>query len=564
MALNSGGIPENADPDSLNSPNNLQGEAAPDQEEGTSPDDLSEDAIPEQEEGICEGEKRPPPSAEAVAMYKMMIALAGSRTLPDEKVQALNENGELERHVPLDDDGQQTSFGSIMHWQEPVGTECRPCVFWIRGRCKKNELCIHCHIKHPDLKGKSKRLRASRSTRLRRAKAAKMSAEASEDLSTEQNPVSPGDVVVKPDLTPPPSKQASTPKGRISQPKGGSPIVIAPPHTAAKPCPTIPPCVIPPPQPPPPSTTVMPTVPPKIETGRSAARAAPAAVAVKPPPGLEAFVPVKVPVGIEQSQPPQVPTGNPYHPFSKSAKQALSSSSSWRPVSQTPPYIPQCVPQHSHHDPMKLPLKMMSQHESWPEEVRFAGRTHDLSMLSDNVMAISQSVQSCSQNANLLQDSRGEALAALESQIRYLGNSFPCSPPVAESVPRDSSLSFNSVGNQNSRPGQSTAAKVFPKRVDPNFQLVRPHWDQSHLEESYSRSVSTSTVEFVPQIVDPVQIPGGQPMAHEAALQNDSADVGIEALKEQLQALSIKVRVLSDSILPGGAKNPALGSSVSE
>ncbi|CAE7042009.1 unnamed protein product [Symbiodinium sp. CCMP2592] len=53
-------------------------------------------------------------------------------------------NEELEKYVPMDENGRRTSIGAINH-----PTECSPCIFWFRHVCEKGLRCEFCHIKHP-------------------------------------------------------------------------------------------------------------------------------------------------------------------------------------------------------------------------------------------------------------------------------------------------------------------------------------------------------------------------------------------------------------------------------
>lgn len=68
--------------------------------------------------------------------------------------------------MPKDENGRITSIGSIPHYNDPVGTECRPCLFWFKGQCGRAAQCLFCHFQHPGQK--SKRMRASQKTRQRR------------------------------------------------------------------------------------------------------------------------------------------------------------------------------------------------------------------------------------------------------------------------------------------------------------------------------------------------------------------------------------------------------------
>eukprot|EP00746_Dinoflagellata_sp_MGD_P142864 gnl/MRDRNA2_/MRDRNA2_75771_c0_seq1.p1 gnl/MRDRNA2_/MRDRNA2_75771_c0~~gnl/MRDRNA2_/MRDRNA2_75771_c0_seq1.p1 ORF type:complete len:248 (+),score=56.59 gnl/MRDRNA2_/MRDRNA2_75771_c0_seq1:2-745(+) len=70
--------------------------------------------------------------------------------------------GELYPFIPLDDEGKVTSLGSILHAEHI----CKPCSFWKNGKCKKDDLCVYCHIEHdtriiPDRKRRLNKVRKS-------------------------------------------------------------------------------------------------------------------------------------------------------------------------------------------------------------------------------------------------------------------------------------------------------------------------------------------------------------------------------------------------------------------
>merc|ERR1712196_453154 len=51
----------------------------------------------------------------------------------------------LKNLVPVDAEGKKLTMGSILHYQQPVGTNCKPCYFWTKGRCTHGESCLRCH-----------------------------------------------------------------------------------------------------------------------------------------------------------------------------------------------------------------------------------------------------------------------------------------------------------------------------------------------------------------------------------------------------------------------------------
>eukprot|EP00746_Dinoflagellata_sp_MGD_P021255 gnl/MRDRNA2_/MRDRNA2_14958_c0_seq1.p1 gnl/MRDRNA2_/MRDRNA2_14958_c0~~gnl/MRDRNA2_/MRDRNA2_14958_c0_seq1.p1 ORF type:complete len:251 (-),score=50.03 gnl/MRDRNA2_/MRDRNA2_14958_c0_seq1:828-1580(-) len=119
---------------------------------------------------ICTGEEPDnpqPPTLDAEELYTKLMALGGKRSASAEMILA-QETSEIRKYIPFDKQGNLTSIGSLMHFKEEVSTQCKPCIFWAKGRCGKGSMCFHCHYKHPNVEGK--RLRASKATRERRAK----------------------------------------------------------------------------------------------------------------------------------------------------------------------------------------------------------------------------------------------------------------------------------------------------------------------------------------------------------------------------------------------------------
>lgn len=105
--------------------------------------------------------------AEAEELYNSLLALGGTRSASAEVLVA-QDSPTLRKHVPLDANGQMTSIGSVIHFKPEIGTHCRPCIFWSKGRCGKAHCCLYCHYRHANVE--RKRLRASKATRERRAK----------------------------------------------------------------------------------------------------------------------------------------------------------------------------------------------------------------------------------------------------------------------------------------------------------------------------------------------------------------------------------------------------------
>jgi hypothetical protein len=69
-------------------------------------------------------------------------------------------------HIPLDEEGNITSLGSILHSE---GT-CKPCAFLKKDRCHKRDLCIYCHLGHDLVAAKPQRFRKSKKKRMRQAR----------------------------------------------------------------------------------------------------------------------------------------------------------------------------------------------------------------------------------------------------------------------------------------------------------------------------------------------------------------------------------------------------------
>eukprot|EP00930_Biecheleria_cincta_P077450 TRINITY_DN6474_c0_g1_i1.p1 TRINITY_DN6474_c0_g1~~TRINITY_DN6474_c0_g1_i1.p1 ORF type:complete len:360 (+),score=53.70 TRINITY_DN6474_c0_g1_i1:71-1081(+) len=65
----------------------------------------------------------------------------------------------LSSPVPLNNEGEQASLGSLKH-----PDKCSPCIFWFGDVCTKGVQCLYCHIRHPGQK--KKRIRPSKNTRM--------------------------------------------------------------------------------------------------------------------------------------------------------------------------------------------------------------------------------------------------------------------------------------------------------------------------------------------------------------------------------------------------------------
>merc|ERR1711871_1535619 len=75
--------------------------------------------------------------AAAMAIYKQCVDAEGGFLLSHEEIVALDRDGDVSTHIPVDADGQLLSLGSIPHACHPIGTHCRVCSFWPRKRCPR-------------------------------------------------------------------------------------------------------------------------------------------------------------------------------------------------------------------------------------------------------------------------------------------------------------------------------------------------------------------------------------------------------------------------------------------
>jgi hypothetical protein len=66
-------------------------------------------------------------------------------------------------YIPLDEEGNVTSMGSILHFEG----SCKPCAFIKKDRCHKKDLCIYCHLAHDLAAPKTTRFRKSKKKRMR-------------------------------------------------------------------------------------------------------------------------------------------------------------------------------------------------------------------------------------------------------------------------------------------------------------------------------------------------------------------------------------------------------------
>jgi len=63
--------------------------------------------------------------------------------LPVHVLERLHRKGMLQR-IPVDHEGRLTSVGTLKH----ADGQCKPCLFWFEGKCKRSVLCSYCHVVH--------------------------------------------------------------------------------------------------------------------------------------------------------------------------------------------------------------------------------------------------------------------------------------------------------------------------------------------------------------------------------------------------------------------------------
>jgi hypothetical protein len=102
------------------------------------------------------------PSQVLEALHKLIGAAKESQSTRADLM--LNEaTAQLYPSIPFDDKGNVTSLGSILHAEHL----CKPCSFWMKGKCRRDDLCMHCHFEHDILIPETgKRLRKSKKARI--------------------------------------------------------------------------------------------------------------------------------------------------------------------------------------------------------------------------------------------------------------------------------------------------------------------------------------------------------------------------------------------------------------
>lgn len=119
----------------------------------------------------------------AVELHERLLQECDGSDHVSHVLRELDKEGILRPHFPVDERGVLTSFGSIPHMREVVGTHCKQCAFWPQGRCKKGMRCQHCHFIHLDDQIQM-RPRPSQKTRRKLAKRKEATAQTSPDENT--------------------------------------------------------------------------------------------------------------------------------------------------------------------------------------------------------------------------------------------------------------------------------------------------------------------------------------------------------------------------------------------
>mmetsp|Transcript_20561 Transcript_20561/g.36973 ORF Transcript_20561/g.36973 Transcript_20561/m.36973 type:complete len:189 (+) Transcript_20561:65-631(+) len=108
---------------------------------------LREDMLPEQEK--MGSEKKHADQSSRGACSHRVLKLAEKEGMDVAIVQKLEDLGLLDK-IPQHEDGCFSSVGSLEH----ATGDCKPCIFWFRGQCRKKLNCMHCHFAHPGQKKK--------------------------------------------------------------------------------------------------------------------------------------------------------------------------------------------------------------------------------------------------------------------------------------------------------------------------------------------------------------------------------------------------------------------------
>jgi hypothetical protein len=83
-----------------------------------------------------------PTQAQVLEAVLQLTELAKKMKFADLK--SHNATAHLHPFIPCDDQGNRMSLGSILH----AADVCKPCSFFLKGKCHKEELCMFCHFTH--------------------------------------------------------------------------------------------------------------------------------------------------------------------------------------------------------------------------------------------------------------------------------------------------------------------------------------------------------------------------------------------------------------------------------
>merc|ERR1712118_424883 len=81
---------------------------------------------------------------EVLDALQKLTDLDAEERMKREDIEQLDVTELLCPFIPVDDEGNSTSLGSILHAE---GT-CKPCAFLKKDRCRRKDLCLYCHIEH--------------------------------------------------------------------------------------------------------------------------------------------------------------------------------------------------------------------------------------------------------------------------------------------------------------------------------------------------------------------------------------------------------------------------------
>jgi hypothetical protein len=91
---------------------------------------------------------RPPIPADVISAVQSFAEVAANEHYRREDLENHQMSVQLSPYIPLDDQGNVTSLGSILHHTDA----CKPCIFLKRDACHKRDLCFYCHFPHDESK----------------------------------------------------------------------------------------------------------------------------------------------------------------------------------------------------------------------------------------------------------------------------------------------------------------------------------------------------------------------------------------------------------------------------